>query len=152
MDRGVSPVLGTLVLVGLTVILAVTVGVALSTPELGTTPTVSLTIVVDADTNTLFVQHRGGDTLDVTELDLEIYIEGEELAEQPPIPFFAADGFESGPTGPFNVESDNEWTAGESASLALAGTNDPEFHEGATIRVIIATETTTIVDTTKRAT
>ena len=84
---------------------------------------------------TLTLTHRGGDTLDVRRLRVVIRVDGERLRHQPPVPFFAARGFDSGPTGPFNLASDHAWSAGESTSVTPAGTNHPEIRPGSTVEV-----------------
>lgn len=83
----------------------------------------------------LAVTYERGPTLDAPTLRLRIAVDGEPLAFQPPLPFFAARGFRSGPTGPFNVAGDGVWSAGETATLAVAGTNDPELEPGRTVTV-----------------
>lgn len=79
--------------------------------------------------------HRGGDAVVPADLRVRVRVDGEPLAEQPPVPFFAAEGFESGPTGPFNSATDGEWRAGETGSLRVADTNDPSLRPGATVEV-----------------
>ena len=138
--RGVAPLTGVL-LVLLTVGLAATVsGVVLvgDTPvSEASTPRVSLSLSVHGDS--LELTHRGGDALDVTALRLVVTVGGEPLAHQPPVPFFSARGFRSGPTGPFNRAADPRWTAGETASVRVAGTNQPMLSgsesETVTVRV-----------------
>lgn len=68
-------------------------------------------------------------------LAVRISVDGESLAHQPPVPFFSASGFRPGPTGPFNAAADPRWTVGETATLKLAGTNDPTIEPGATVTV-----------------
>lgn len=85
--------------------------------------------------NGIAVTYERGPTLDVSALRLRIDVDGEPLAFQPPLPFFAARGFRSGPTGPFNVAGDGAWSAGETGTLAVAGTNDPELEPGRTVTV-----------------
>ena len=86
---------------------------------------------------TITLTHRGGDTLDVRRLRVVIRVDGSRLRHQPPVPFFAARGFESGPTGPFNLASDHAWSAGESTTLAPAGTNRPQIRPGASVEVTV---------------
>ncbi|MDR5673247.1 type IV pilin [Halalkaliarchaeum sp. AArc-GB] len=81
------------------------------------------------------LRHEGGDTLDVRELRLRVRVDGEELARQPPVPFFSAEGFKSGPTGPFNPAAEPTWRAGESASLEVAGTNEPTVDDGSLVEI-----------------
>uniref|UniRef100_UPI0005B1D315 hypothetical protein n=1 Tax=Haloferax sp. ATB1 TaxID=1508454 RepID=UPI0005B1D315 len=97
-----------------------------------TRPT-ALSLAVSGDT--LSLTHEGGAPLDVDSLAIRISVDGAPLAHQPPVPFFSASGFQPGPTGPFNAAADSRWTAGETATLELAGTNDPDIELGATVTV-----------------
>jgi hypothetical protein len=91
---------------------------------------------VQAD-GTITLTNEGGSALDVDELDVEIRVGGERLATQPPVPFFAARGFGSGPSGPFNPADDQTWAVGESASVRVADTNDPAVSPGDAVTVRI---------------
>ncbi|MCL9812645.1 type IV pilin [Natranaeroarchaeum aerophilus] len=130
-DRGVSPVIGVVLLVALTILLAGIAAGGLITAE---SPDPRPTVVVDASaeptTNTVTVRHVRGGALDPSALSLQIAVNGTELDKQPPIPFFSAHGFVPGPTGPFNPETDSEWTAGETGTVRIASTNDPAGIEG----------------------
>ena len=133
-DRGVAPVLGVVLLVALTVVTAAAVGtvVVVDVPDGTTTATFGLEATADGEVRVL---HRGGDTVDPGALRVRIHIDGDPLAEQPPVPFFSARGFESGPTGPFNSAYSGAWTAGQAASLRVASTNEPTPRAGATVEV-----------------
>lgn len=151
--RAVAPVLGVLLLLALTVCLAVTFVVTIGTVSPGqSAPKVAFDLSVDADTERLVFEHTAGDELNTTELSLTVVVDGEPLAHQPPVPFFAARGFESGPTGPFNPSGGTGWSAGESASFGLASTNDPDIDVGDEVVVEVAHEGGTIatVETTAR--
>ncbi|QCJ48526.1 type IV pilin [Haloprofundus sp. MHR1] len=102
----------------------------------GTRAALSLT----ATGETLQFVHRGGETLDVRRLELRVSVDGEPLEHHPPVPFFSASGFRPGPTGPFNSAADPEWRAGETASVAVAGTNDPELTVGSSVTVDVRYE------------
>ncbi|MDS0297572.1 type IV pilin [Halogeometricum sp. S1BR25-6] len=146
-DRALSPVVATLLLVVLVLSMAVVVGAASDAlvtdasaraaaagpdPDPNLAPTAfSLSAVGDE----LVVTYERGPTLDASSLRLRVAVDGDPLAFQPPLPFFAARGFRSGPTGPFNVAADGAWTAGETATLAVAETNDPELKPGRTVTV-----------------
>lgn len=106
-----------------------TVGATTSSPP----PTASLALEIEDGTLT-FV-HRGGEALDVRTLRLEVEVDGTPLTYQPPVPFFAARGYVSGPTGPFNPATDQRWTAGERATVEPAGTNAPAIVRGGTVTV-----------------
>ena len=100
-DRAVAPVIGVVLLVALTVVTAAAVGavVAVDIPGETTVVTFGLEAASDGEIQLL---HRGGDAVDPDSLRVRVRVNGDPLAEQPPVPFFSARGFESGPTGPFN--------------------------------------------------
>jgi len=138
--RAVSSVVGVVLLVGVTVLVAATVGAVATVDPGGTVPVAHLTLSADADSDRIVLTHEGGETLDVAALSVTISVDGTTLDHQPPVPFFAATGFEAGPTGPFNVASDDDWSAGELAGVRLASTNDPQLSEGARVEVVVATD------------
>lgn len=142
MNRGTSPVVGTTILVGLTVLLAVGVGATAldAVPSPSSARPVAVSATVAADTGHIAFVYRGGPPLDVRDLAILISIDGVALAHQPPVPFFSAAGFRPGPTGPFNSASDPVWRAGERASLRLAGTNVPTLSPGSTVTIRLATD------------
>ena len=136
MARGLSPIVGVVCLVAVTTLLASVVAVTVpvgSTPE----PTVA-TFDAGADQDgEVSLLHSGGDVIDPEALEIRIEIDGEPLAEQPPVPFFSAVGFDSAPTGAFNSATTELWRAGETASLTIAGTNEPTIDPGDTVRLRI---------------
>ncbi|CCQ33740.1 hypothetical protein HLRTI_002723 [Halorhabdus tiamatea SARL4B] len=137
-ERGVSPAVGVVVMVALTVVLAATVGTMVlgsAPPDRGTV--VRLSASADAGTDRVSVTHEGGGSIDIGALDVTIAVDGKSLDHQPPVPFFAATGFASGPTGPFNSRTAGDWTAGETATLELASTNDPLIANGETVTVTV---------------
>ena len=140
MERGTSPVIGIVLLVAITVIAATTVGLAVSTTPPSPTPTATFDLSVDASSQQISITHERGDSIDLSEIDLQIKIEGENLEHQPPVPFFAATGFESGPTGVFNTASSDQWQVGQTASITVAATNDPQIESGDTVTVLLLTE------------
>lgn len=135
MDRATTPVVGAVLLIALTVVAAGGVALAVSATTADPPPTAAVETTADAGQNEIKITHRGGDTLDVTALSVRVIVEGEPLAEQPPVPFFAASGFRAGPSGPFNPASSNEFHAGETASLRLATTNQPLLSSGDSVTV-----------------
>lgn len=149
--RGVTPVVGVILLVGVTVVLALSVGAVLTTPDLRETPSASLSLVVDSADDRIALTHEGGDTLDVSALDLTVEIDGTELDHQPPVPFFAADGFRAGPTGPFNSKSPDRWRAGERAGVRLADTNNPSLTGDSEVTVSLAVDGAVICEETATA-
>ena len=156
--RALSPVVGTVLLTLATVVAAGAVGVvALDTaaPTVSSSAAVSQPVVVDlrvdADADRLTFVHRGGEPLDVRKLTLRIEVDGTPLSEQPPVPFFSAGGFRPGPTGPFNSASDSRWEVGETASVAIAGTNDPELAPGVRVVARIAIDGVTVAEVSATA-
>lgn len=154
MTRAVSTPLGVTLLALVTVLFAAVVGAGAlgiagdADPDAGGDAVV-LSGSVAAD-GTVELVHRGGPALDVDELRVAVSVEGERLAHQPPVPFFAATGFHGGPTGPFNPAADGRWSAGETAGFRVAGTNDPELSAGRTVTVHIFQDGTPVatVETT----
>jgi flagellin-like protein len=145
MDRATAPVVGVALLVAVTVAAGATVGAA----TLGFEPqrpadTLALSATADAASNRITLGHEGGDSIDVHELSLSIRVEDTALAEQPPVPYFAAEGFVGAPTGPFNQAADPRWSAGERASLAIASTNAPTLSPGDRVTVTVATNRTVL--------
>lgn len=123
--RGLAPVVGVALLIGITVLLAAAVALLLGTVELpGSTPQLTVGGTVDPTANALTIEHLGGDAVSVEEIDLVVQVDGEPLEHQPPVPFFSATGFVSGPTGPFNSVTDNTWSAGERGTIRLATTTN----------------------------
>ncbi|MFD1526850.1 type IV pilin, partial [Halolamina salina] len=88
-------------------------------------PAPTATFDLSAEGDRITISHAGGDPVGLDALRIEIGVDGEKLAHQPPVPFFAAEGFHGGPSGAFNPETDDEWAVGESGTLRVAGTNDP---------------------------
>lgn len=132
--RAASSVVGVVLLTAVTVVAAAAVGATVVVDPLEPAPTASFDVAADAS-GEISVTHHGGDPVDPDDLRLRVRVDGRPLAEQPPVPFFAARGFESGPTGPSNSATDGEWRAGETASLRVAGTNDPAVTAGATVEL-----------------
>ena len=136
--RANASVVGVVLLVLAAVTLTGMVGVALAEVELPAgSPNAVLDLSADAETDRIELTHRAGDDLDVRTLDLRVSVDDEPLAHQPPVPFFSAYGFESGPTGAFNPAADPDLTRGETASFALASTNDPTISPGSEVEVEI---------------
>jgi flagellin-like protein len=136
-DRAVTPLVGTVLLVAVCVALAGTVGLAIqatSTPD--TPPRVRFEVTADAR-GRIALTHMGGDSLDVNGMQVRVRVDGTPLDHQPPVPFFASRGFGSGPTGPFNSRSPDEWSTGERASFRVAATNDPRIDPGSRVEVSV---------------
>lgn len=151
--RAVSPVVGTVLLVAVTVACATAVGLgatSFSTPA--PPPTAALDLSVDAAADTLTLTHRGGDALDVESLRLHVTVEGDPLLRQPPVPFVGARGFRGAPSGAFNRAAAGEWTAGEESTLRLAGTNAPLPSAGEEVRVRVYDDGTKVAELSATAT
>jgi len=151
MARAVSPVVGVALLAFVTVTLSLAVVTAAPALSADPPPTTQLSVSVDAGADRIAIKHRAGSPLDVAELTVTVEIDGTQLQQQPPVPFFAARGFESGPTGPFNTASPDTWRAGQTASFRIATTNHPQIEPGATVSVTVATEQTVIRQVSVRA-
>lgn len=151
-DRATSPVVGIVLLLVVTAALAGAVGqFALGTPMPSDPPRAVVDLRVDADADRLTFVHRGGDPLAVRALSLRVRVDGTPLDAQPPVPFFAAKGFRSGPTGPFNSAADGHWSVGETASFALAGTNAPLISEGSVVAVTVRVNGTVVAELDRTA-
>jgi FlaG/FlaF family flagellin (archaellin) len=82
--------------------------------------------------------HRGGDAIDVRDITVRVFVDGQPLQYQPNVPFYSEKGFDGFPDGPFNSNTVNKiWTAGEDASLTIAGTNSPQPSAGSRVVVRI---------------
>jgi hypothetical protein len=110
------------------------VGLPGSAPS-GATPGVVVSLSV-ADDRLRFV-NRGGRPLAVDDLRVHVVVDGTPLTHQPPVPFFSAPGFVSGPTGPFNPAGDRTWSPGETATLRVAATNRPRLRPGDHVAVTL---------------
>jgi flagellin-like protein len=153
-ERGLSPVIGVVALLAVTVALAAVLGTGVFTIAGGTVgppPTASFSLAAGTD-GVVTLTHRGGDTLDVAALTVRVSVDGTALTHQPPVPFFAARGFRAGPTGPFNRASDGRWAAGERAGFRVAGTNSPQLREGARLRVRLWTDGQPVASVSTRVT
>ena len=139
MDRAVSPVVAVVLLIAITVVGAAGVAsVATSlTADAGETPTATLAVSAASETQRISLAHRGGDPLDFRNCSLAITVDGEPLAHQPPVPYFAAAGFRGTPTGPFNAAAEPVFEPGERAALMLASTNAPHLEAGDRVTVTI---------------
>ncbi|USZ66934.1 type IV pilin [Halorussus salilacus] len=145
--RALSPVLAVVCLLVVTVVLAGVVGiVAFGTSVPDPPPAAAIDVRADADADRLTFVHRGGDPLDARDLSLRVRVDGTALDTQPPVPFFSAEGFHPGPTGPFNSATDPRWEPGERASVRLAGTNDPTLAPGASVEVTITVQESVVAE------
>ena len=133
-QRAIAPVIGIVLMLVVTVVLAGSIAaylLAFPTTEGATQATISAT--VDIETDEFRFVHDGGDAIEVETLTIEITIDGEPLASQPPVPFVGSPGFAGSPSGPFNGGSDTRWAPGERASFRIACTNHPKPSAESTI-------------------
>jgi hypothetical protein len=123
-------------LVAVAALLAVVTGglLADTAPHGVSRPTALEVSVTD---QTVRLTHRGGPAVDVRDLRVVVWVAGTRLTDQPPVPFFAADGFRGGPTGPFNAAADPRWGVGERATFRVAETNHPTPAPGDRLRVAV---------------
>lgn len=147
MTRGLSPVVGTVLLVAITVALAGLAGAVVVDSAPGDpTPHARISVDANAGPDRIAVTHEGGDTLSTEKVSVRVSVDGQPLTYQPPVPFFAARGFRGGPTGPFNPSADPEWSAGETAELRLASTNAPLIDPASTVTVTVSTDSGVIAE------
>lgn len=147
-ERALAPLAGVLLLATVVVlggVVAATLVGSVGGTDLRAPPTVGATCSADAATGTLSVTHRAGDALNPATLRVRVRVDGDPLAHQPPVPFFASEGFASGPTGPFNRGWTGQWSPGTTASLRLAGTNSA-LPAGATVRMRLWADGRPVVD------
>ncbi|MFC7072230.1 type IV pilin N-terminal domain-containing protein [Halovenus rubra] len=147
MDRALSPVIGVITLVALTLLLSMTVLGTVTIDVSEPPPRATFTVSADATTDTVTLSHRGGESLDVSRIDIHVTVDDQPLVYQPPVPFFASDGFKSGPDGAFNTASPNRLRTGQQTSFQLATTNSPLIERGSTVAVQIVVDNTIIFDT-----
>lgn len=152
MSRAVSPVVGVVTLLGITVLLSVTLLGTAAVGPVDPAPTVSLELTVDATTDRIELSHRGGEELDISALSLRVSVDGEPLEYQPPAPFFAARGFHSGPEGALNTASPDRFETGEQTSFEVASTNSPAIGRGSTVSVRVLHQNATVVELETTAT
>lgn len=151
-DRAVVPVVGVIGLVAVTVVLTAALGASALGTTVSTTENevVTASLELDVREDTLVFAHRGGDELDVRELQVHVSVAGESLEHQPSVPFFAHRGFSGGPGGPFNTATSSHWHPGERTSIQIADTNDPTPQPGDRVRVRIFVDDRPIADLTDR--
>jgi len=150
-SRAVSPVVGIVLLIACTLVLGGIVALTAATAPAAPPPSTRVAVAADAGDDRIALTHRGGDTLDVRDISLDVTVAGEPLDRQPPVPFFSTTGFRPGPTGPFNRAADSEWRAGETGSFRVAATNDPAIDSGDRIRVIVYADGGRVVTATTTA-
>jgi len=139
MPRAVSSVVGTILLVLLTVAIGtvIAVGAVSYLDQPAQHEPVSLSASATASDSQITVTHQQGPSLDTEAIRFVVELDGTSLTHQPPVPFFAARGFRAGPTGAFNSRGDTTLDVGERASFRLASTNTPALTPGTTVTVSV---------------
>lgn len=145
MIRALSPAIGTILLIAITVALA---GVVLlltygGTPAQGPPPRASFDLSASASDRTVVIEHGGGDPVDVSALEVIIQIDGEPIPHQPPVPFESEAGFRAH-WGPFHEWADQEWTPGTEAGLELSAANGAALEPGVPVSVDLVVEESTV--------
>lgn len=148
--RAISPVIGVVVLVAITVTLGgVVLAFGMSATPPASPPAVTVDGSVDPAENKLTLVHTGGDPLPLEDVSVRIAVDGTPLAEQPPVPHYNPSGFVGFPCGVFNPMSDNVWEAGEQGTITIdADENEPLPTANATVEVTIVTEGVAVTRTT----
>ena len=138
-DRALSPVIGTVLLLAVTLLVAGAASASLLGMASLDEPVqpISLSASADAESDTITLVHEAGPPLDVRDLEIKVVIDDRPLFHQPPVPFVGARGFAGAPSGPFNTATDPEWTAGEAASVRIADTNRPVLDDGSMVSVVV---------------
>ena len=151
--RAVSPQIGVVVLLVLTVCLAAVIAVSAGAWSLESqNPTATFELTANSETSSVTIEHIAGDAIDVETLSITVTVNGTALAKQPPVPFVGANGFDGAPDGPFNERSESTWTAGERAGVSIAATNSPTLTAGDSVTVTLTIDGrwTTTLETTAR--
>jgi hypothetical protein len=153
MARGVTPVVAIVVLVGVTVlgVAGVTTVVVSLDDRAATAASPTLAVSADADRQAITVSHRGGASFHLENATVRTFVDGEPLAHQPPVPYFAAEGFRGTPTGPFNSGGESLFEPGETGTIQLATTNSPLFDSGDRVTVTVARNGRTVARSSVRA-
>ncbi|WP_255193529.1 type IV pilin N-terminal domain-containing protein [Natronobeatus ordinarius] len=145
--RGVGPLVGVVLLVAITVCLVAVVAAVVGAWSLEPAgSTAAFALDVDADRNAVTIEHVAGDPVDVAALTVWVEVNGEPLADQPPVPFVGAEGFYGTPEGPFNAEAEPRWIAGERATFRIAETNAPTVEAGDEVVIRLAVDGRTIAE------
>ncbi|ELY94074.1 type IV pilin [Natrialba taiwanensis] len=136
--RAISPVIGVVLLLAVTICLVAVVTAGIATWSIDTpAPTAAFELQADGDDSTITLEHIAGDSVTVDQLSLTVRIDNTELEKQPPIPFVGAEGFRGTPDGPFNAQADSTWQTGERTTITLAGNNTPSLKSGDTVTVTL---------------
>lgn len=147
LDRGAVPIVAHVLLVGLVVITAASIGGMMFTtadivpsaptfdPDRPTEPEPQIDL--EANQAELTLAHRGPDAIDLGATAVEITVDDEPLRFQPTVPYFSIVGFRPGPTGAFNVAGDGQWEPNETTTIEIAPPNDPIPQAGSEVTVTV---------------
>ncbi|WP_138007684.1 type IV pilin [Halalkalirubrum salinum] len=146
LDRGAVPIVAHVLLVGLVVITAASVGgmmfiTADTVPSAPTfepdRPAESAQIDLEADRAEFTLTHQGSEPIDLDATAVEITVEDEPLRFQPTVPYFSIVGFRPGPKGAFNVAGDDQWKPNETTTIEVVPPNAPIPQAGAEVTVTV---------------
>ena len=151
-QRGISPLVGTVVLLAITVCLVGVIAVGFTAWSVDSSPTAAFDLAADGDAAAIVIEHVAGEPVDVRDLSLTISIDGTALSSQPSVPFTGNPGYYGAPIGPFNGAADPQWRAGERAGLTVAKTNSPTLEAGDAVAVRIAVDGRVVADLEAEAT
>ena len=138
-DRAVSPVIGVILMVAITVILAAVIGsfVLSIGGQQEAAPQVSLSLAENSNDNKFDIQHRGGDRLQYE--DIDIVVDGTTYTYDPD------DG--SGNTYGVEDSSDDELTAAETEAVVLDPSNGgPDSGAVVSVAVVHAPSETIVAE------
>lgn len=145
-EGGASPVIGVILLVALTLILAAAIFSA-SVPVIAfdRAPTARISIdEVDPSTEKVVVVHGGGDSFNISEVKVLTYIDGELLKyplEREPgqTGYYFGDIDDPGPI--YKWSSDKAWDVGDACKFQVASTNSPsDIEPGDSVSVKVVHE------------
>ena len=109
-SRAVSPVIGVILMVAITVILAAVIGTFVLGlgDQVESAPQASFNFDLNEDTNEVEITHRGGDTIDISEIEVRVAGSQTDLLESSEGTAFSSDSkFRAGNTGYVDVEGDS---------------------------------------------
>ena len=160
-DSGISPVIGIILIIAITLVLSVVVYATISVYEVKEPVFAIIEIEsVNVSNQEVVLVHRGGNSFDVSDINILISINGETLEKNLiNLPDFQPVGFNdplsgvlwkpSGATANYN--HDNIWDLGDKGDFNIAGTNSKQFKTGDLLTVTIYHRpTNTIISSPER--
>lgn len=132
-SRGIAPVIGVVAMLAVVTTLAGVVAAVVPGVVDDTEPaqaTIDLEVSENGETWELTFYHRGGDSLDLEQLDVVLHINDVRLEEQPNIgELNPRGGFQPMPQGVFNPSTGDNWRTGSSGTIVTA-TDGPAIAPG----------------------